>query len=334
MASASPRLAPSPPSSEDLAATLRRPATLPHLPASQTADGGPSPADRESIRAQLRQLKQVPALRSLAQRFSISMRRDGLTVSDVVESVRHDPALCLRLLQLANSAAVASSEPVSDLATAVQLIGVNRVRFLTSAILLQRDGDGFGGELDWRHLWIHAFATALLAERLDAWTGRHAGDSLSACALLHDIGKIALSVVAPEVYREILLTTWRDRLSLPALEVARLGIDHREAGLLFAQAAGLPVIVLDTIAHHDSPAFAKREHQGLVALVGVANQWAKLRGLGFSGDGLAPEQDLWETPAWNAWASTLPTPPDPLLFTENEPAWIEDAKSVLRIVRA
>ena len=332
-ARATPKPRPHPPAEDALAAVLRCSAPTLHA-AKATDDESPSPLEREDIRERLRNLKQIPALRSLAQRFSISMRRDGLTVPDVVEAVRHDPALCVRLLQLANSATVGSREPVSDLTTAVQLLGVSRVRFLSSAILLQRDGDALGGDFDWKHLWVHAFATALLAERLDAWTGRRADDSLAACAVLHDIGKIALSVVAPDAYREILLEAWRGRHSLPALELAHIGIDHREAGGLFAKAAGLPPAVLDAIAHHDAPAFASARHQGVVALVGVANQWAKLRGLGFSGDGLVLEQDLWETPAWAAWIRTLPTTPDPLLFAENEAAWIDEAKTVLKIFRA
>jgi HD-like signal output (HDOD) protein len=320
-----------PPPAETLAATLK--ITGAQVPASSSSVDPPSPREREAIRQTLRDLRQIPALRSLAQRFSIALHREKLTVTEVVEPLRRDPALCVRLLQLANSAAVAPGEPVSDLSTAVQLLGVPRVRLLASAILLQRDGDGLGGDFDWKHLWVHALATALLAEHLDAWSGHRAGDSLPACAILHDVGKIALSVVAPEAYREVLLQTWRDRLSLTALELARLGVDHREAGKLFGQSAGLPPPVLDAIAWHDSPAFAQAPHRELVALVGVANQWAKIRGLGFSGDGLIIEQDLWETPAWAAWARALPTPPDPCDFAELEPRWIEQTKETLHIVR-
>ncbi|MCU0793302.1 MAG: HDOD domain-containing protein [Opitutaceae bacterium] len=309
------------------------PAQLSAAPPAQPCAEPPSPAAREALRARLRALRQIPALRSLAQRFSISMRRDGLTISEVVESLRHDPALCVRLLQLANSAAIASREPVSDLPTAVQLLGVSRVRLLSTTLLLQRDTEHFGGEFDWKHLWIHALATALLAERLDAWTGRRAADSLAACAILHDVGKIALSVVEPDAYRDILLAAWRDRHSLPALEAARLGLDHREAGALFGEAVGLPSAVLAAIAHHDSPAFSPHAHQPVVALVGVANQWAKLRGLGFSGDGLVHEQDLWETPAWTAWCQTLPSPPDTDDFAAREPRWIEETKTELKILR-
>lgn len=289
-----------------------------------------NPADWQAVQARLIELKQIPALKSLAERFTRSLGQgDSLAISEVVDALGRDPSLCVRILRMANSASVASREPVGDLPTAVHLLGVDRVRLMSRTLLLQRDSEGIASGFDWKHLWMHALATAMLAERLDEWSGRHASPALQLCAILHDVGKIALSVVAPDLYPKILVSAWLDRASLPPLELARLGMDHREAGWLFGSEAGLPAVVLDMIAYHDEPGRARAEHRGSVALVGVANQWAKLYGLGFSGDGAIPPVDVWETPAWEAWVRTLPAAPDVASFAVREASWIEEVRHEL-----
>jgi putative nucleotidyltransferase with HDIG domain len=129
---------------------------------------------------------------------------------------------------------------------------------------------------------------------------RAAGDSqLHLAALLHDVGKIVLSTIAPDEYRDILVTAWQENGRLEDLERERLGVDHREAGVLFARHSGLPEIVVQAIAHHDRPE-AATAHRFEVALVALANYVSKAHGLGFSGarldasDGEFAEQSAWQ----------------------------------------
>ncbi len=289
-----------------------------------------NPADWRLVQERLLELKQIPALKSFADKLTRSLGRgDSLSITEVVDSLARDPSLCVRILRMANSVSTASHEPVGDLATAVHMVGVDRVRLMSRALLLQRDSDGIASGFDWKHLWMHSLATAMLAERLDAWSGHHASPVLPVCAILHDVGKIALSVVSPEAYLQILVTAWRDQVALPPLELGCLGLDHREAGWIFGTEAGLPAVVMDTIAYHDEPGRSREENRTTVALVGVANQWAKLYGLGFSGDGATRPIDVWETAAWAAWAGRLPTAPDVANFAVCESGWIEEVRHQL-----
>ena len=290
---------------------------------------GTTPPDWQRVQAGLQELKQIPALKSLARKFALSLDRQVVSIPEVVASLGHDPALCMRILRMANSVFVSAREPISDLNVAVQMLGVDRVRLIANVLLLQRDSQGIASGFDWKHLWMHSLATAMLAERLDVWSGRHAGPSLPVCAILHDVGKIALSVVAPDFYQGILLTAWRDQVALHPLELTQLGMDHREAGWVFGSEAGLSTVVLDTIAYHDEPLRAHPEHRGIVALVAVANQWAKMYGLGFSGDGTRLTEDIWETPAWALWVETLPVAPSVDVFASREAAWVEEVRREL-----
>lgn len=259
----------------------------------------PDPAVRERTLAQLHGLQQIPALQSLAKNFLQTLNQPHVSIGEVVDAVRKDSALCVRLLRAANSVAFASEQRVQDLATAVQMLGVLRVRRMMQAMFTLRDGQRVASGLDWRHLWIHALATAAIAEELERRLRPISDSQIYLAALLHDVGKIVLSTLSPEDYREVLLRAWNDGGSLEDIERAQMGVDHREAGVIFARYNGLPDVVVAAAEHHQAPIFAT-EWQFEVALVALANHLSKAHGLGFSGarlvakDGTFAQHDAWE----------------------------------------
>ena len=243
-------------------------------------------------------LQQIPSLQSLVQGFVKISGSDDASVDDVVASIQRDPALCIRLLTMANSVVIASEQRVTDLNTAVHLLGVLRVRRLQKAFFTLRDARQLADGLDWRHLWVHALATASLAEELDRELGTKCGPQLYLAGLLHDVGKIALSTVAAETYRSVLVEAWHEKGQLEDLERAYLGIDHREAGWIFALQNKLPEVVVEAVAFHNEPSKAV-SHPLEVSLVCVANYLSKEFGLGFSGSRLGERDgDFSDLPAW------------------------------------
>ena len=253
---------------------------------------------REQTLASLDGLQQIPSLQSLVQGFVRISDNEHSSIDDVVMSIQRDPALCIRLLTMANSVVIASEQRVTDLKTAVHLLGVLRVRRLQKAFFTLRDARQLAEGLDWRHLWIHALATAALAEELDKELGTKCGPQLYLAGLLHDVGKIALSTIAAETYRTVLVEAWRENGKLEDLERTYLGIDHREAGWIFSLQNKLPEVVVEAVAFHNEPAKAVA-HPPEVALVSIANYLSKEFGLGFSGSRLRDEDgDFSELPAW------------------------------------
>ncbi len=263
----------------------------------------PAPASatvlaREQTLASLDGLQQIPSLQSLVQSFVRISDNEHSSIDDVVMSIQRDPALCIRLLTMANSVVIASEQRVTDLKTAVHLLGVLRVRRLQKAFFTLRDARQLAEGLDWRHLWIHALATASLAEELDRELGTKCGPQLYLAGLLHDVGKIALSTIAAETYRTVLVEAWRENGRLEDLERTYLGIDHREAGWIFALQNKLPESVVEAVAFHNDPAKAVA-HPLDVALISIANYLSKEFGLGFSGSRLSDSDgDFSELPAW------------------------------------
>ena len=265
---------------------------------------------RERTLDELKHLQQIPALQSFARNFHRTLGQVDVDVADVVAVIAKDSALCVRILRMANSAVVGSEQRIEDLDTAVQMLGVTRVRKIAQTLFTLRDGSRLADGFDWRHLWLHAIATAAIADELDQHLRGEAPAALQVAALLHDVGKIVLATVAPEEYRTILVATWQERGRLEELERLRLGVDHREAGVMFARQSGLGEMVVQAIAHHDRPEEAQ-SCRFEVALVSLANHISKLHGLGFSGARLDSAEDEFAClPAWSVIEQELGRRPD------------------------
>ena len=316
-----------------LAETLMRPV------ADGSAVAFAGPADETELRAStlkaLAELRQIPALQSLARGFMLTANRDGVSVDEVVDAIGKDASLCVRVLKMANSAFVKPVNRIEDLPSAVQMLGVVRIRSLVQTLYTLRDSRAIAPGFDWRHLWLHALATAALSEELERQLGLVSGPQLYLAALLHDVGKIVLSVMAPEDYSQILLATWQDSRPLEELERTRFGLTHREAGEVYLRQNNLADAVLDTVAHHHSPSEAPEANRLIVAVVAVANFMSKTYGLGFSGAVLtAADGEFADLPAWRVIEAETRHTPDIAFIEERLRACIPGIKTQLIKMRA
>lgn len=285
-------------SHEELIQTLLETVQQPRLPVPLATVAAVYAPQRARTLEALKNLEQIPSLQSLARSFSLATNRDDASVAEVVEAVEKDPALCVRVLRLANAVTISPVERIDDIMSAVQMLGILRVRKAATALFTLRDAHTVATGFDWRHLWIHGLATAAIAEELEKQLGLPPQPQLYLAALLHDVGKIVLSTIAPEAYRAILIDAWNGTERLTELEQTRLGVSHDEAGMIFAQHCKLHPDILAAIAHHDAPVEAA-EPSLPAALVSIANFVCKSYGLGFSGSRLDEEDGEFDTlPAW------------------------------------
>lgn len=279
---------------------------LKSLDGAQAKSRPTDPKVRERTLGALDNLRQIPALQSLAQGFLQALNRPEVAVDEVVRAIEKDSALCVRILRMANSVLISPERRIEDLEQAVQMLGVMRVRKAAQALFTLRDANKVADGFDWKHLWVHALATASIAEELEQQLRSQDNSQIHLAALLHDVGKIVLSTLSPDDYRDILVTAWNDNGRLEDLERQRLGVDHRESGVIFAKHSGLPAIVIEAIAHHDNPAAAEEKHRFEVALIALANFLSKAHGVGFSGSRLdASDGEFAEQTAWKVVEAEL-----------------------------
>lgn len=291
----------------------------------------------EDVRAQtlddLKALKELPALRSLAQGFARIVSRPDVDINEVVDSISKDQGLSVRILRMANSAEVSSEQRIDSLDVAVQMLGVNRVRQAADAVSILSLPSSAGESLDWKHLWIHALGTAAISERLEGLIRGERASAVYVAGLLHDAGKIVLSTLQPEAYRGVLLDAWNELEPLERLEVARFGVDHAEAGVNFARQNGMGEIIVQAIAHHGRPEQAEA-HRLEVALVSLGNFLAKAYGVGFSGSRLSERDgEFAGHPAWAIIEQEIGRRPDIDQISDQMKVFIKRLRTQLAALR-
>jgi HD superfamily phosphohydrolase YqeK len=173
-----------------------------------------------------------------------------------------------------------------------------RVRLTAQALTTLQESRNLVEGVNWKHLWIHSFACALLSPEIPRRLRIPVPEYAYLAGIVHDLGKILLSSLQPAEYRKLLMEASMEGTPLLELERRQFGVTHEEAGAVFARQNHFPTGVVAAVEFHSRPVLAA-DDATLAAVVNVANFLAKAHGLGFSGSPLGPDEEaLEDTKGW------------------------------------
>lgn len=172
----------------------------------------------------------------------------GREVSDVIA---RDPALCAKLLQLANSAYFANGRSIESVSAAVARLGFSTVQLL---VLSSEVFGGCDAAPDVTELQRRSLAASLIAARI-AGRGKPA-EAAATAALLADLG--------------FLLPGLRNKKCPDEVSVHVDHYLHAEAGAYLLGIWGLPLDIVEAVAHHCSPLRVEEKVFDTVGVVHVA----------------------------------------------------------------
>ena len=136
-----------------------------------------------------------------------------------------------------------------------------------------------GYEIEQEGLWKHSMLTAMAAKRLCQHCKFPYGDVAFTAGLLHDIGKLIISIYVQEVGAYLLEKVSEAKLSYVELEEKVIGYNHATVGGFLAKTWNLPEDLVEAISYHHSPSHAQY-YAELASVVHVANGLASTLGIG------------------------------------------------------
>src|SRR5688572_29998552 len=145
----------------------------------------------------LRVAQEFPATPRILAELGLLLRDPNVEIAEIAVRLKRDTALAARLMRIANSAALAQSEPVASIEDAAALIGFQELHRLVGAVAVEHFsiGDfpayGFTG----RRLRENALLVALLMEEL-AIPAEEDPRAAYTIGLFRSLGKIALDKLA------------------------------------------------------------------------------------------------------------------------------------------
>ncbi len=222
----------------------------------------------------------VPAPQVLPQILPLLNQPDANTTA-VVDLIAYNQSLTGNVLRVCNSAYFSRGTSIESLQQAVTRLGFRQIYDIVvtviSAVTLARPQKGYGVEAS--ELWGHSVATAIVAQIVarDSSTDQQL---VFTAAILHDIGKIVLSLALEDMKDKVTYETEKCALSPYEIEMKLLGVNHAEVGGRLLEHWNLPEHLVAGVRYHHHPAGAKGNEK-LAACVYLGNFVAYLMGYGY-----------------------------------------------------
>jgi putative nucleotidyltransferase with HDIG domain len=163
-----------------------------------------------------------------------------------------DAAFSSEVLTIVNSAFYTRRSPVTSILQAIAVLGTDSLKGVCLTVGVRAYlGESLHHE-SLRAIWRHSLATALIAEQIAAATSM-SKDTAYTAGVLHDIGRLALAVVRPKVYADLLITHRGSPHSILDCERELYGFDHCEAGCHLIADWKLPSDFASIVSDHHSP---------------------------------------------------------------------------------
>jgi putative nucleotidyltransferase with HDIG domain len=164
--------------------------------------------------------------------------------------ISSDPAFSSEVLTIANSALYATRFPITSVLQAIAILGTDSLKGLCLTVGVRAYLGKSLRHHSMRAIWRHSMACALVAQKLAVADSLDKNAAYSA-GIMHDIGRLALAVIAPGKYASLLEDHRGSSASALVTERELLGLDHCETGSHLVTDWKLPTdFALIVSSHH------------------------------------------------------------------------------------
>jgi putative nucleotidyltransferase with HDIG domain len=228
----------------------------------------------------LKRVQELPPLPTSVMRVIALTKNPETSVKELETVIGQDLALTAAILRQANSAYYGYARRISSLQEAIVMLGFQVTQGLaisaSVAPLLKTKLVGY--EIEQEGLWKHSLLTAMAAKRLCQHRKLPYGDVAFTAGLLHDIGKLIITIYVQEVGDYLIKEVTEAKLSYVELEEKVIGFDHARVGGFLARSWNLPDDLVAAISFHHSLSDAEN-YEELSSVIHVANGLASLLGI-------------------------------------------------------
>lgn len=244
---------------------------------------------RSELKKIIMDTRTLPTLPGVINKLNILAEDARASVQEMARIVSSDQVLSARILRLANSPSYGFYR-VSTISNAMILLGVNVVKSLalSSSIFEIMEKNSVG-------LWEHSMGVGVAANMIARKLALPECEEIATAGLLHDIGKVIISLKCSEAEKRILSIVRNQEKYMMEAELEVIDTDHAEVGGWLAKSWFLPDKLSEPIAfHHDVTKSVN--HRIKTAVVHIADVLVKASGFGDSGDSYVPpiQEAAWD----------------------------------------
>lgn len=217
-------------------------------------------------------LKNMPVIPDIAAKIlTVTEEKVDISFRDLENTIKMDPGLSAKILKVANSALYARQREVTNLQTAITLLGFKTIKSLvlliTASNMFSKSQNTAFYKFFWKHSVINAFLARSIAEKSGA---RQIADQCFLSGLLHDIGQVALHNSNPEGYAQVLELAKSQGKRISEIEESLFESNHKEVGAGVLKNWSFPDVYVDCAAEHGSPNITS-PHKQTILIISIAD---------------------------------------------------------------
>lgn len=223
------------------------------------------------------EVEYLPVLSGNGARLVDMLQNPDTSLEEIAGVISQDVGLTAKVLQLANSPYFGLSNPVSDPAHAVAMLGLTQLRPLVLSACLYSEfktSDLKGCSVD--AIMDRSLAVGGIAKKISAQESSDAEviDQSMVAGMLHDVGKILLIDREPDRYSQAVSRAEEKSVPVWTVEQEIFGATHAEIGAYLLSLWGFPAPVVEAVAFHHQPHLANLDQFAPLVAVHVASVWA------------------------------------------------------------
>ena len=200
---------------------------------------------------------------------------------DLMNTIKLDPSLTVRILNLINSAYFSMPQKITSLNRALILLGFNTIKniALSSAIAEATGGRNEAVDLIWRHLLAVGVTSKAIAQACGQ--PKQVLEEFFISGLLHDIGDMMLMKFVPKFVEEAMTKVSKDNGNFHDACKEIMGIDGPLLGRMVIEHWKLPEVFCQIANHRDNH---EKDLPAVVHAVHLADKVVRGMEIGFVSD--------------------------------------------------
>jgi putative nucleotidyltransferase with HDIG domain len=210
--------------------------------------------DEKQILDKLDRIREIPTLPSIVFELNKLLQDPDTSVARISQTIEKDQATALKILKLVNSAFYGLKSKVSEIRSAVIMLGFNAVR---NAIVSVSAIEAFANKIklpdfDITDFWKHSLAVAVTSKSIAYSTRLNSPDNCFVGGLLHDVGKVIMAQYFQNLFAAVWTASKRESISFYEAEQKLIPTNHAMIGARLASRWQLPPGLVEAIQwHHD-----------------------------------------------------------------------------------
>jgi putative nucleotidyltransferase with HDIG domain len=201
----------------------------------------------------------VYTLPATFHKLSEAINSPESTMDEIAEIISNDQSMCMRVLELANSAFYGFPAKIETISHALTLIGAQQIKDLLLGTTVIEMFEGIPSDLvNMRSFWRHSIACGLSAKIIASLRREPNVERFFVLGLLHDIGRMVMFQKIPEIMTDLIQRAPDLETPLYKLELETLQYTHEDVGAALMTQWKFPLRLSEGVRkHHQFSSFAK-----------------------------------------------------------------------------